>query len=62
MDELGIKAKFIGGDGMQTPNFIQLAGKASEGVMASMPGLPKEQMPGGKAFMDKYKAKFMPMG
>ena len=26
--------------------------------MASMPGLPKEQMPGGKSFMDKYKAKF----
>jgi branched-chain amino acid transport system substrate-binding protein len=58
MDELGIHAKFVGGDGMQTPNFIELAGKASEGVMASMPGLPKEQMPGGKQFMDKYQAKF----
>ena len=58
MGELGIKAKFIGGDGMQTPNFVKLAGNAAEGVMASMPGLPKEQMPGGKAFMDKYKAKF----
>ncbi|MBX9810678.1 MAG: branched-chain amino acid ABC transporter substrate-binding protein [Burkholderiales bacterium] len=58
MAALGIKAKFIGGDGMQTPNFIKLAGNAAEGVMASMPGLPKEQMPGGKAFMDKYKAKF----
>lgn len=58
MAALGIKAKFIGGDGMQTPNFIKLAGNAAEGVMASMPGLPKEQMPGGKAFIDKYKAKF----
>jgi branched-chain amino acid transport system substrate-binding protein len=58
MAELGIKAKYIGGDGMQTPNFIKLAGAPAEGVMASMPGLPKEQMPGGKAFMDKYKAKF----
>ena len=58
MAELGIKAKFIGGDGIQTPNFIKLAGKAAEGVMASMPGLPKEQMPGGQAFMDKFKAKF----
>jgi branched-chain amino acid transport system substrate-binding protein len=58
MSELGIKAKYIGGDGMQTPNFIKLAGAPAEGVMASMPGLPKEQMPGGKAFMDKYKAKF----
>jgi branched-chain amino acid transport system substrate-binding protein len=58
MSELGIKAKYIGGDGMQTPNFIKLAGAPAEGVMASMPGLPKEQMPGGKAFMEKYKAKF----
>lgn len=58
MQELGIKAKFIGGDGIQTPNFIQLAGKSAEGVMASIPGLPKEQMPGGKQFMEKFKQKF----
>lgn len=58
MKDLGIKAKFIGGDGMQTPNFIKLAGDASDGAMASIPGLPKEQMPGGQAFLDKYKAKF----
>jgi len=58
MVQLGIKAKFIGGDGIQTPNFIKLAGKAAESVMASIPGLPKDQMPGGKAFLDKYKAKF----
>lgn len=58
MSELGIKAKFIGGDGMQTPNFIKLAGDAAEGVMASIPGLPKDQMPGGKEFLAKYKSKF----
>jgi branched-chain amino acid transport system substrate-binding protein len=58
MKELGIKARFIGGDGMQTPNFIKLAGDASDGAMASIPGLPKDQMPGGKAFLEKYKAKF----
>ena len=58
MKQLGIKAKYIGGDGMQTPNFIKLAGDAAEGAMASIPGLPKEQMPGGKAFLQKYKAKF----
>ena len=69
MAELGIKAKFMGGDGMQTPNFIKLAGPASEGAMASIPGLPKEVMPGGKAFLEKYKSKykaevelFAPMG
>ncbi len=58
MKELGIKADFIGGDGMQTPNFIKLAGDAAEGAMASIPGLPKDQMPGGKTFLEKYKAKF----
>ena len=58
MGELGIKAKFVGGDGMQTPNFIKLAGPAAEGAMASVPGLPKEKMPGGAAFLQKYKAKF----
>ncbi|MEK7834932.1 MAG: branched-chain amino acid ABC transporter substrate-binding protein, partial [Pseudomonadota bacterium] len=47
MTELGIKAKFMGGDGIQTQNFIKLAGNAAEGAMASMPGLPKDQMPGG---------------
>src|SRR3954454_14396466 len=58
MSELGIKAKFMGGDGMQTPNFIKLARPPSDGVMASMPGLPKEKMPGGATFLQKYKAKF----
>ncbi len=58
MASLGIKAKLIGGDGIQTPNFIKLAGDASEGQMASMPGLPKEKMPGGQEFMNKFKSKF----
>ena len=69
MAELGIKAQFIGGDGMQTPNFIKLAGESSEGAMASIPGLPKDKMPGGTEFLAKYKAKynaevelFAPMG
>jgi branched-chain amino acid transport system substrate-binding protein len=56
--ELGIKARFIGGDGMQTPNFIKLAGTASEGAMASTPGLPMAQMPGGKEFMRRFKEKY----
>ncbi len=55
---LGISAKFLGGDGWQTPNFIKLAGADAEGAMASVPGLPKEQMAGGKAFLEKFKAKY----
>lgn len=69
MAGLGIKARFLGGDGMQTPNFIKLAGDSAEGALASIPGLPKDKMPGGKAFLEKFKAKynaevelFAPMG
>jgi branched-chain amino acid transport system substrate-binding protein len=69
MVELGIKAALMGGDGMQTPNFIKLAGSAAEGSFASIPGLPKEKMPGGPAFLTQYQAKyktevqlFAPMG
>ena len=69
MGELGIKAKYVGGDGIQTPNFIKLGGPAAEGVMASIPGLPKDKMPGGEEFLKKFKAKynqdvelFAPMG
>lgn len=58
MAELGIKARYIGGDGIQTPSFIKLAGPAAEGVIASIPGLPKEKMPGGAQFLQKFKAKF----
>ncbi|MBL8308980.1 MAG: branched-chain amino acid ABC transporter substrate-binding protein [Burkholderiales bacterium] len=58
MKALGIKAKAIGGDGAQTGEFIKLAGDAGEGAYATLAGLPKEKMPQGQAFYDKYKAKF----
>ncbi len=58
MKALGIKAKAIGGDGAQTGEFIKLAGDAGEGAYATLAGLPKEKMPQGAAFYDKYKAKF----
>ncbi|MBA2690340.1 MAG: branched-chain amino acid ABC transporter substrate-binding protein, partial [Burkholderiales bacterium] len=58
MKSLGINAKFLGGDGWQTPNFIKLAGSDAEGAMASIPGLPKDRMPGGKEFLERFKAKY----
>ena len=58
MKSLGLTAKFLGGDGWQTPNFIKLAGSDAEGAMASVPGLPKDQMAGGKEFLEKFKAKY----
>ena len=61
MHGLGLKAKYLGGDGVQTTEFLKLAGKDSEGVTASSPGLPLDTMPGGKSFRDKFVAKFGPI-
>ena len=56
--KLGINAQIMGGDGAQTPEFIKLAGADAEGMLATSPGTPKDQLAGGKAFLDKFKAKF----
>lgn len=58
MKSLGIKAKFLTGDGGCTPEYIKLAGAASEGQYCSLPGVPLDQMPGGKAFGDAFNAKY----
>lgn len=58
MQRLGIKAKLMGGDGWQTPEFIKLAGEASEGQYSSSCGMPRDKMPGFAAFNDKFKAKY----
>jgi branched-chain amino acid transport system substrate-binding protein len=54
----GLTSKFLAGDGVQTAEFLKLSGDAGEGAYASSPGVPLDKMPGGKAFADKYKAKF----
>ena len=56
--QLGLTAKLLGGDGMQTAEFMKLAGNDAEGVMASSPGVSLESMPGGKAFVEKFSAKY----
>jgi branched-chain amino acid transport system substrate-binding protein len=55
---LGITAKYLAGDGVQTGEFLKLAGDAANGVYASSPGVPLANMPQGPAFQEKYKAKF----
>jgi branched-chain amino acid transport system substrate-binding protein len=58
LKNLGVNAKFLSGDGSQDAEFLKLAGDAAEGAYASSPGVPLDKMPGGKAFSDKYKAKY----
>lgn len=58
MQQVGLKAKLLGGDGTQTTEFLKLAGSAAEGVTASSPGLPIASMPGGREFEQKFTAKY----
>ncbi len=55
---LGLTAKYLAGDGIQSAEFLKLAADAAEGAYGSSPGVPLDQMPGGKAFEEKYKAKY----
>ena len=58
MKELGIKAKFLGGDGVCTPEFMKLGGEATEGNFCSLPGMPLEKLAKGPEFKDKFNKKF----
>lgn len=58
MRTLAVKAKFLAGDGAQSPEFIKLAGKAADGAIASSPGVPLDKMPGGKGFTERFNAKY----
>jgi len=56
--QLGLPATLMGGEMVKSPNFIQLAGEAAEGTVASLAGLPLAQMPGGKDYAARYEARF----
>ena len=58
---LALNVKFMMGDGGYTPEFIKLAGGAAEMAYASLPGVPLDKMPGGKAFADRFVAKYQPI-
>ncbi len=58
---LALNVKFMMGDGGYTPEFIKLAGEAAEGTYASLPGVPLDKMPGGKAFSERFVAKYQPI-
>ncbi len=59
MKELGIKARFLGGDGVCTPEFAKLAGDAAaDGHYCSLPGMPLDKLANGPAFKDKFTKKF----
>ena len=58
MKRLAINAKFMTGSASCTPVFIKLAGDDAEGAYCSRAGVPVTKMPRGKAFQDRFNAKY----
>lgn len=56
--QLGIKATLMGAGGFVSQTFLTLAQKEGEGVVALEPGLAIDLMPGGKAFEQRYQARY----
>jgi len=61
MKELGIKAKFISGDGVCSSEWPKLAGGAAEGQYCTQAGLPPDRMPSAKDFVTRFTAKYGPI-
>jgi len=58
MKELGIDVPLLGGETINTARFLELAGPTAEGHIASTPGAALEKRPGGKAFAERYRARY----
>ncbi|WP_031405831.1 branched-chain amino acid ABC transporter substrate-binding protein [Thiomonas sp. FB-Cd] len=58
IQQLGIKAKFMGGDGICAPELAKLAGDAANITICAEGGSPISQMPGGDAWKKRYDAEF----
>ncbi|MBP7582045.1 MAG: branched-chain amino acid ABC transporter substrate-binding protein [Vogesella sp.] len=58
MKRLGINARLMGGDMLNTPTFIQLAGADAAGHYSAVAGGELGSRPAGKDFESRYKARF----
>lgn len=58
MKRLGLNARLMGGDMLNTPTFIQLAGPDAVGHYSAVAGGELGSRPAGKDFESRYKARF----
>ncbi len=58
MVELGIDAKFMGGDGLKDPGFLQAGGASADGTYASEGAPELSRMPSAQRFLAEYAARF----
>lgn len=64
MKELGLKLPFafISGDGSKTSGLFDVAGEAADGAYLSIVGIPVEDLPSAKTFMENYKKRWTGAG
>jgi len=58
MSEKGIKAKFMGPDGMDNAEVVNIAGNAAIGTFYSSPAADIERTPEGKDWVKRFQAKY----
>ena len=58
MRELKLAVPLLGGETMHTAKFIELAGPAAEGHVASTPGAPLLARPRGREFAERFRARY----
>ncbi|WP_416978459.1 branched-chain amino acid ABC transporter substrate-binding protein [Streptomyces sp. T028] len=57
MKDAGVEIPLFGGDGMFATTYIETAGEASEGDLATAIGVPVDTLPAAKSFVETYKSK-----
>jgi branched-chain amino acid transport system substrate-binding protein len=58
MKDVGLDAVLLGGETMNTAKFLELAGPAAEGHIASTPGAALSSRPQGRAFAERYRQRY----
>jgi branched-chain amino acid transport system substrate-binding protein len=56
--QTGLNARVIGGNGLNSPKFMELAGTAAEGVVVGAAYFIGNTYPGNRAFVDRYTKRF----
>ncbi|WP_019414092.1 ABC transporter substrate-binding protein [Paenisporosarcina sp. TG20] len=56
--KMGIEVPFIGGNGFNSPQVIEIAGPASEGLIVATPWFGDKEDPKVQEFVGKYEAKY----
>ncbi len=58
MHALGMKQTLMAGEMVKSDTFLKIAGPAADGTVVSLAGLPLDQMPGGKKYVQEYTKRF----